>query len=87
MTSNEGNVYAVKLKEFCIGQYECLGCQFFDKSTGCKVGTPIGWELPDDKDADVFQTDLFEAGWKEGFGMGKQELAHRITKLLVDDHL
>ena len=34
-------------------------------------GTPI----------DEWQTEAFKNGWKEGFGMGKQDLAHKVIKL------
>ena len=80
MTDNEGLVYASKLKEFCKCQSDCLGCKFHDKY-GCKVGTPIGWQLDPDMKPDVWQTDIFKDGWREGYGMGKQELAHQVMKL------
>lgn len=35
-----------------------------------------------DEESDIWQTDAFKAGWKEGYGMGKQDLSKAIMKTL-----
>ena len=34
---------------------------------------------------DLWQTQTFKSGWEEGFGMGKQELAHRVMKIFEEE--
>lgn len=34
---------------------------------------------------DLWQTQTFKDGWEEGFGMGKQELAHKVMKMFEEE--
>jgi len=43
--------------------------------TECEFAIAVGTPL------DEWQTEAFKNGWKEGFGMGKQDLAHKVIKL------
>lgn len=83
ITLNEASVYAYKLRQFCIKQYDCLSCPFHSVA-GCRIGQPLGWSLVQEQQLDTWHTSLFEDGWKEGFGMGKQELAHAVIKLFEE---
>lgn len=84
ITLNEASVYAYKLRQFCIKQSDCLSCSYHNEQ-GCKIGSPIGWDFLQEDKLDFWQTDLFKDGWQEGFGMGKQELAHRVMKLFEEN--
>ena len=80
---NEASVYAHELRQYCIKQSDCLSCSFHGVE-GCRIGQPIGWSLVQEQQLDTWHTSLFEDGWKEGFGIGKQELAHAVMKLFEE---
>ena len=81
--ANQLSFYLLKVKQFCRRQSDCLGCSLFDAKLGCRLQqkAPAYWDIAE-HDIDIWRTDEFKAGWKEGYSMGKQDLSKAIMKTL-----
>lgn len=81
---NQVLFYMLKIKQFCSKKSDCLGCALHDSELSCRLqqqSAPAYWNVTE-HDIDIWQTDEFKAGWKEGYSMGKQELSKAIMKTL-----
>lgn len=81
---NQVLFYMLKIKQFCNKQSDCRGCALHDAELGCRLQqkiVPAYWNITE-RDIDIWETDEFKDGWKEGYGMGKQDLSKAIMKTL-----